>query len=161
MGFQEKTSSGRAISLRIKQAILALVRIFMNYRYTKECIGRFILQMTPELFDAKKLARVLGPEYMKSAISERYPQGISEAVIEAFLTMVKDYKYDVSVTEADQTATSRLEVFEQLVELTKAGVQVPFDLILDYLDIPNSEDIKKRLTQQPAAAQGAPPVVTA
>jgi hypothetical protein len=156
MGFQEGTASGRAISMRIKQAILALVRLFTNYRYSKEIIGKFLLEMMPMLFDAKKLMKVLGPAYMAKAVDpEKYPEGLSEGSIEAFLTMVKDNKYDVYVTEADQNATVRYETFQELSELLKNGAPIPVDLLIDYMDLPNSEEIKQKIKEQQAAQAAA------
>jgi len=160
MGFQEGTTSGRAISLRIKQAVLSLVRLFANYRYSKEIIGKFILEMVPMLFDEKKMMKVLGPDYMRKALDpEKYPEGLNEGHIAAFLTMVKDNKYDVFVAEADQNATIRYEIFQSLTELLKAGAPIPIDLVIDYLDLPNSEEVKQKIKQQQqmqmAAAQAA------
>lgn len=148
LGMQQETQSGRAISLRIRQAVLALVRIFHNYRYSKEIIGKFILQMIPAIFDAKKITKVLGPDYMKKAMDERYPAGLSEGNVAAFLTMIQDAKYDVYVAEADQNKTIRYEVFQDLTELLKAGVPIPPDLLIDYMDISNSEEVKKKIREQ-------------
>lgn len=157
MGFQEGTASGRAIGMRIKQAILALVRLFSNYRYSKEIVGKFMLQMVPMIFDDKKLIKVLGPDYMRKAVDEvKYPGGLSEGNIKAFLTMVEDNKYDVFVAEADQNSTIRYEIFQELTELVKAGAPIPIDLVIDYMDLPNSEEVKKKVkefqAQQVAAA---------
>lgn len=149
MGMQEGTESGRAISLRIKQAVLALVRLFANYKYSKEIVGNFLLQMVPMLFDVKKLMKVLGPEYMAKAMDEsKYPQGLNEGHLSAFLQMVKDNKYDVFVAEADQNATIRYETFQELTELLKAGAPVPMDLLVDYMDLPNSQEVKKKIQEQ-------------
>lgn len=149
MGFQEGTTSGRAISMRIKQAILSLVRLFSNYRYSKEIIGKFILEMMPSLFDSKKMTKVLGPEYMRKAVDpEKYPGGLTEGNIAAFLTLVKDNKYDVFVTEANANATVRFETFQELSDLLKAGAPIPIDLLIDYMDLPNSEEIKQKIKEQ-------------
>lgn len=153
MGFQEGTASGRAISMRIKQAVLALVRLFSNYRYSKEIVGLFILQMIPSLFDVKKLKKVLGPDYMLKAIDrERYPEGLTDGVLEAFLRMVKDNKYDVYVAEADQNATIRYEIFQELTELLKAGAPIPIEMIVDYMDLPNSQEVKDKIREEQAKA---------
>ena len=156
MGIQQDTSSGRAISLRIRQAVLSLVRIFHNYRYSKEIIGKFILEMVPKLFDTKKLMKVLGPDYMSKATDDRYPEGLTEGILSAFLTMVADNKYDVFVSEADQNKTVRYEIFGDLMDLVKAGIPIPPDLLIDYMDISNSEEVKKKIREQQAmAAQAA------
>ena len=151
LGMQEDTASGKAINLRIRQAVLSLVRIFHNYRYSKEIIGKFILNMIPSLFDEKKVAKVLGPEYMQKTQNERFPQGLSEGHLQAFLTMIKDNKYDVYVSEADDNKTIRYEIFQNLVELVKAGMPIPPDLVVDYMDLPNSEEVKKKIQQQQQA----------
>lgn len=156
LGVQQDTSSGKAISLRIRQAVLSLVRIFHNYRYSKEIIGKFILTMVPALFDPKKMAKVLGPDYMAKAVDpQRYPGGLNEGHIAAFLQMVGDNKYDVFVSEADQNKTIRYETFTDLVELVKAGIPIPPDLIIDYMDIANSEEVKNKIKEQQAMAMQA------
>lgn len=158
MGMQEGTASGRAISMRIKQAVMSLVHIFHNFRYSKEIIGNFILQMIPMLFDEKKVKKILGPQYMAKAVDpERYPKGLQDGHIAAFLKMIEDNKYDVFVSEADQNKTIRYETFQDLVELRKAGGMIPDELIVDYMDLPNSEEVKQEIKkfqmQQMAMAQ--------
>lgn len=152
MGLQDnKNTSGKAMQTRIKQAVLALSRLFSNYRYTKEILGNFILDMVPSVLDEKKLARIVGAKYMKES-------NIDEGTLKAYLQMVKDNKYDVLVAEADSAATERYETFTELIELAKTGAPIPPDLFIEYMDIPNSTEIKKRVQeyqQQVMAAQAA------
>jgi topoisomerase IA-like protein len=111
------------------------------------------------LFDTKKAVRVIGPQFMSKTKSEEYPEGLSEGHIEAFLQLVKDNKYDVYVAEADENATIRNETFMQMIDLIKAGAQIPPKLLIDYMNIPNSEEVKRAIdeytAQQLAAAQSA------
>lgn len=158
MGIQEGTASGRAISMRIKQAVMSLIHIFHNYRYSKQILGNFMLEMIPMIFDEKKVKKVLGPDYMKKAVDpERYPQGLTDGHIAAFLQMIEDNKYDVFVSEADQNKTIRYEIFQDLIEVVKAGIPVPPDLLIDYMDLPNSEEVKQKIAaaQQQAMAMAA------
>lgn len=153
LGLQDNSStSGKAMQTRIKQAIMALARLFSNYRYTKEIIGNFILAMVPSIFDSKKLARLLGPKYMAAA-------GLNEGHLKAFLQMVQDRHYDVMVAEADSQMTIRYETFTELVELAKTGTPIPPDLFIEYMDMPNSDEVKQRVMayaqQQMAAAAAA------
>lgn len=138
MGMQEGTASGRAIAMRVKQAIMSLVRVFSNYRYTKEIIGKFILEMMPLVFDEKKFMKILGPQYMEK-------NQLTPGKIAAYLTMIKDNKYDVLVTEADQNTSIRFETFQELIEAAKAGVQIPPDLLIEYMDLSNSEEVQSRV----------------
>lgn len=151
LGFQDGTQSGKAIGMRVKQAVLALVRLFINYRYSKEILGKFMLDMTPALFDANKLQRVLGSDFMKKAVDpQRYPQGLTTGSLDAFLHMVADERYDVLVTEADQNATMRYEIFQELVQLVQAGAPIPITLLIDYMDLPNAEEVKQEVAKQQA-----------
>ena len=163
MGFQEGTSSGRAISMRIKQAILSLVRMFENYRYTKEILGKFMLEVMPMIFDEKKLTKVLGIKYLQSVKDDAHPDGLKPGNIAGYLTMIKDNKYDVIVTEADQNSTIRYETLQNLLDMVKSGMQIPPDLLIDYMDMPNADDVKKKIqdymqaqTAAIAAAKGGP-----
>lgn len=146
LGMQEKTASGRAIALRMRQAVMALVRMFSNFRYTKEIIGKFLLQMLPELFDATKLARVIGPSYMRSITSDAMPEGLTTGILKGYLQIVKDHKYDVMVTEADHNRTIRYEIFEQLAKLAESyGPMIPLQLIVEYMDVQNKDEIIKKI----------------
>lgn len=156
LGFQDGTTSGKAIGMRIKQAVLALVRLFSNYRYSKEIVGNFILAMMPAVFDAKKMMKVLGSDFMaKSLDPQKYPQGMTEGIVDAYLQMVKDDKYDVVVTEADQNSTIRYEIFQELSDLLKAGAQIPVELLIDYMDLPNAEEVKQKIAQYQQAQAAA------
>lgn len=152
LGFQEGTASGRAIGMRVKQAVMSLTRLFANYRYTKEIVGNFVLQIIPLVFDTKKAMKVVGPRWMEAG-------QLSEGHIAAFLQMIADNKYDVYVSEADQNATLRFETFSQLTELLKGGAPIPVELLIDYMDVPNAEEIKKKVMeyqqQQQAMAMAA------
>jgi len=162
LGISDKNESGRAMAIRVKQGVTAMVGMFGNYRYTKEVIGKFILKMIPELLDVKKLAKIIGPKYMRSVMlpdnldEQGQPvPGISEGHLQAYLAMVKDSKYDVEVTEADQGSTMRYEIFTQMMEMAKVGLPIPPSLLIDYMDISDSDEVKKQVQeyqQQTAAA---------
>lgn len=173
LGMQERTTSGKAISLRIKQAVTALSKLFFNYHYTKQSVGIFILKMIPAIFTVPRMKRVLGDSYIKSVMeSEKYGpmiQGITDEVqkeaildgiLSGFLQIIKDHRYDVDVTEADKTATIRHEIFEQLIDLagTSQGAYIPVELILEYMEIGNYDEVKKKIEQarQQALAAQAP-----
>jgi len=146
LGLQEGgTDSGRAISLRIKQGVMSLVRMFWNFRYTKEIIADFILQILPTILEADSLSKILGQKFMQGYASQDMPQGLTLGHLQAYLQMISDHKYNVEVSEQGQTATSRYETLSQLIELSKTGFGLPPSLLLDFMDIPNVEEIKKKV----------------
>jgi len=138
LAIQDKTTSGRAISLRIKQAITILAKYFRNFRYTKEMVGDAIFAMIPEVFDIPKIKKILGEKFIQD-------NNISDGILQAFLQQVKDGRYNIDITEADNSSTIRLETFEQLIELAKSGYPIPPDAILEFSAIPNSKEIIDRM----------------
>ena len=141
MAIQDKTTSGKAISLRIKQALTILAKYFRNFRYTKELIGNAIYCLLPEVFDKDTLRKILGEEFMEK-------NKIDDGYLIAFLQRVRDKKYDVRITEADNTATMRQETFEQLLDLSeKYPNMLPPDLIIEYSNIPNSAELIERMRE--------------
>jgi len=148
LAIQDKTTSGRAIALRIKQAVTILSPYFRNFRYTKEMIGTAIFAMIPSVLDVNEIKKIVGQDFMTK-------NGIDDGYLKAFLAQIADGKYDVVITEADNSATLRAETFDQLAELAKAGLPIPPDVILEFSTIPNSKEIIARVKEAAQAAQQA------
>mgnify|MGYP003393874529 CR=1 FL=1 len=130
--------SGKAIALRIRQAITILEPAFKNFQKTKRHVGEFLFRIVPMLFDSAKVKKVLGAEYLKTS-------DLQDAAIEAFLIMIEDGKYNVSIAEAGQSKTFRDETLETLLEMVKSGMPLPPDLLLEFMDIPNSKEVLARV----------------
>jgi len=149
LSLEDKTTSGRALNIRVKQGLTILAATFSNFKHTKEQIGRAILSMMPSLFDGKKWAKIMGEKWQKSS-------GVTEGGFNAYLAMIKDNKYNISIDDS----TIKTETFEQLMELVEKGAPIPIDLLLEYSDIPNSADVIARVKQaqqaQASAAPGSP-----
>jgi hypothetical protein len=147
--------SGKAIALRIRQAVTILQPAFENFRYTKILIGQFLFSIIPTLFDSAKLEKVLGQKYMQDS-------GLDRPRLDAYLTMIHDGKYNVQINEAGAPDTIREETFEDLMQLAQAGVSMPPDLFIDYMNMSNKSEVMKRVLdwtkgQMAMAAQkGAP-----
>jgi len=141
LSLNDKEMSGRAMAFRIRQGVLSLSRIFTNFKYTKEMIGNFILHMFPEIFDTKKMMRILGPKFMED-------NQLTEGSLAGYLTIITDYRYDIEVTEADNSATSRMETLDNLRELAQAGYPVPLEVLFKYMNMPNTEEVKKQIQEE-------------
>jgi len=152
LAIQDKTTSGRAIALRIKQATTILSPIFRNYRFTKEMIGGAIFAMIPHIFDVPEIRKVVGQEFMTA-------NKIDDGFLTAVLQQISDGKYDVVITEADNSATIRQETFDALMEMVKGGMPMPPDVLLEFSSIPNVKEVSEKIMayqQQQAAAQAKP-----
>jgi len=138
LAIQDKTTSGKAIALRIKQAITILAKMFKNFRLTRELVGGALVNMIPNIFDVRKLEKTLGQQFLEE-------NQIGRGYLKAFLTQIEDGRFDLVITEADSSATVRLETFDQLMEMQKAGVPIPPDLAIEFSSIPNSKEILERI----------------
>ena len=130
--------SGKAIALRIRQAITILEPMFENFRYTKLMIGQFLFKIMPMLFDAPKLSKVLGEQFM-----QEYQLDMGK--LQAFMTIIEDGKYNVSIAEQGSSKTLREETLEDLMQLVQAGMQLPPDIILEFMNIPNKKEIQDKI----------------
>jgi len=150
LAIQDKTTSGRAISMRIHQAMTILSKYFRNFRFTKEMIGTAIYAMIPHIFDEAMIKKVCGEQWLKE-------NNVMDGHITAFLQQIKDGKYDIQITEADNSATIRQETFDNLMEMAGQGMPIPPDVLLEFSSIPNSKNIIDRVKEYVQSAAEATP----
>lgn len=152
MGAADSNSdSGRAIALRIRQAILVLEKAFVNFRYTKEILGNALFKMIPSMFNASKVRRILGESFMQE-------NKLDLGQLKAFLQLVRDGEYDLTITDSEDSETIRQETFEALMTMAEKGLPVPPDVIMEFSPVSNKNEIKRRIqeySEAQAAAQGA------
>ena len=141
---QSSNPSGKAIALRIRQAITILEPDFRNFRYTKRLMGTAIVQMMPTLFDVPKAKKVLGENYMKQ-------EEVDDVYLKTFLFLIEDLKYNVKVAEQGDTKTMREETFEDLMQMIQSGNQIPFEVLSDFMNLPNKTEVVKKVKEYQAA----------
>lgn len=130
--------SGKAIALRIRQAITILEPDFRNFRYTKKIIGNCIMKIVPSLFDVPKIEKVLGMEFMKQ-------NQIDRTFLQAYLIMISDSKYNVRISETGDSKTLREETAESLMTMMEKGMQIPFEVMADFLNLPNKKEVTNKV----------------
>jgi hypothetical protein len=150
LGMQDSTASGKAIGMRIRQGLVSLAHMISNFRQTKEQIGCFILDIIPILMTPKRVMKIVGPQFLRDS-------KVSEGMIQAYLSMISDHYYDVQIAEANTNPTVRAETFESLSTLlqTPQGALIPIELIIDYMNIPNAEEVKAQIAQSRQQAMAA------
>lgn len=148
---ESSNPSGKAIALRIRQAITILEPDFMNLRYTKKLIGTTIMQMVPMLFDLPKIKKVLGEQFLKD-------NEIDDTFLKTFLITIEDLRYNVRIAEQGDTKTMREETFEDLMQMLSHGTPIPFEVLAEFMSLPNKAEVIKKVgayQQQQAALQMA------
>lgn len=160
LAMSDKTTSGRAIALRIKQAVTILSSYFRNFKLTKEMVGTAIFAMIPAIFDVDTLKKVIGSEFMAA-------NGVNDGTLQAVFQQIADGKYDIEISEADNSSTIRAEIFDQLLEMAGKGMPIPPDVILTFSNIPNQKEIVDKIKAyaqqqaQPASTTAGAPAPSA
>lgn len=135
---ENKNPSGKAIALRIRQGLTVLEPDFRNFRRTKKLIGIAIMRMIPTMFDVAKMKKVLGVAFLKD-------NEIDDTFLKAFLIQMEDLKYVVRVAEQGDTKTLREETFEDLMQMLQHGVGLPFEVLADFMQLPNKAEVLKKV----------------
>lgn len=136
LAMDDKTTSGRAIALRQQQGFLMLKRVFDNFSWTQELVGKFILTQLGKLFTVENAAKVLGEEFLVKNM-------ITPAMIDSVLNDADLGLYDVSIGEGQDSPTTRYANFTVLSEMAEKGYPIPPDLLIEYSDVPDVA--KKRI----------------
>jgi hypothetical protein len=140
LGRTTNAVSGVAIERRQEQGSLATSKLFDNLRLAVQMQGEIQLSLIEQFVTEQKQFRVTNergtPEFIQ----------MNDGLPENDITRTKA---DFVVSEADHRATMRQAATEQFTEmLTKMPPQVAMvmlDLVVDGMDIPNREEMVKRI----------------
>ncbi|MDF3073455.1 MAG: BcepIL02 [Alphaproteobacteria bacterium] len=142
MGKSTNATSGKAILARQEQGSLATNKLFDNLRFAVQLHGEITLCNIEQFVTDQKQFRITNqrgtPEFI--TMNDGLPENdISRS------------KADFVVSESDWRATMRQAAVDQLTEMvSKMPPQVGMlmlDLIVEQMDLPNGEEISKRVRQ--------------
>ncbi len=140
LGRTTNAVSGIAVQKRQEQGSLATNKPFDNLRLACQMQGELQLSLLEQFCDQKKTFRITNmrgsPEYL--AINDGLPEN-----------EITRTKADFVISEADWRATMRQAAAEQLMDMiSKMPPQVGMmllDLAVESMDLPNREEIAKRI----------------
>lgn len=155
LGQVDRVQSGRAIEARQRQTILGQEHAFSNMSLTRVLLGEKILELVQDFYTEERVIRVLGEETEPDEmmlINKREAVG-------AIINDVTLGQYAVVVDEVPMSATFKEAQFNEALEMAKAGLPMPPDVLVDLSSMPRKEQIKARikLQQEMQAAGLAPP----
>lgn len=163
LAMNESQASGRAIALRQKQGLVMVQKIFDNFAFAKQILGRFLTSQLKEVFDIDEAKKVLGKQFIADNFSVENQLGQVVIDEKAFVMVMEEIfnpdelqKFDVSLSENPQSDTVKLANYTTLVDLAKNGMPIPQDLLIDESMLPKAtrEKIKAAILQ---AQQGQQP----
>lgn len=153
--------SGRAIELKQKQAITHIASLFDNLRYTKEQIAyqlwgrRGAPGIIPQFYTEEKTYRITSADGQFDFITvNQQVQQVNPETMQTITRTLNDLsagEFDIVIADTPATATQRTAQFWSLVDACgKLGVNgnMVLDILLDLSDVPQKEEIKRRLQQQ-------------
>jgi hypothetical protein len=146
LAMDDKTISGKAIALRQQQGVIILKRLFDNFSWTQEIVGRFILSQLGTIYSIETAARTLGEDFIMK-------NNVTPEVLESVLKETEEGEFDIEIGEGQDSPTERYAIFMQLSELAGQGMAIPPNILLEYADIPDSSKREIIAMQQQAAAQ--------
>ena len=140
LGRQTNATSGVAVQKRQEQGSLATSTFFDNLRFAEQLRGEIELSLIEQFATEEKQFRITNmrgaPDYVT----------INDGLSENDITRTKA---DFVISEADWRATMRQAAVDQLTEmLMKMPPEVAMamlDLVVDSMDIPNRDEIAKRI----------------
>lgn len=142
LGRQTNAASGVAVQRRQEQGSLATSRFFDNLRLAEQIRGELELSLVEQYVTDQKQFRITNqrgtPEFVE----------VNDGLPENDITRTKA---DFVISEADWRATMRQAAVDQLTDMmVKMPPQVALvmmDLVVESMDIPNRDEIVKRIRQ--------------
>ena len=164
--------SGKAIDLRQSVTTVQTAEIFDRTKEAEKQLVRLLWGekgrkgLIPQFYNEEKAMRILGKDGEKefvqiqpglSAAMEEHQQvdAMGQPIVDnegnpvtTVLYDLSKFDFDIVITTSQASATARLAMLYQLLEAKKSGVDIPTDIILDFMDFPEKETVKQRLQQQ-------------
>lgn len=163
--------SGKAIDLRQSVTTVQTAGIFAQTKEAELQIVKLLWGeknapgLIPQFYNQEKAMRILGDDGQKEFIQiqpgmnqpmqeQTMLDPMGQPVLDAEGNPVKKVLYDLSAFDFDivistsqASATARRANLYQLLEAKKSGVDIPIDIILDFMDFPEKEAVKKRMQE--------------
>jgi hypothetical protein len=152
------SASGRALELRQRQAVTSLAMLFDKLRMAKK---RLLKQLwgdpkhpglLPQFYREPRVFRIVGESGQPDFVPVNQPQETVDPrtgmAVQQILNDLSTFEFDVVISDTPATPSQRVAAFYALLEMAKAGLPVPPDVIIEASDLPQKEMLKERLMQQ-------------
>nr|DAN35082.1 MAG TPA: portal protein [Caudoviricetes sp.] len=163
--------SGKAIDLRQSVTTVQTAGIFEQAKEAERQIVKLLWGeknapgLIPQFYNQEKAMRILGDDGKKEFVQIQPELGrpMQEQIItdpfgqpkldeegnpiKQVLYDLSCFDFDIVISTSQASATARKANLYQLLEAKKSGVDIPMDIILDFMDFPEKEAVKKRIQQ--------------
>ena len=154
LGQRSNETSGKAIMARQREGDTATFHYVDNLARAVRHIGRIILDMIPQVYDSRRVARILGEDgsAANAVIDTEHPEALTEVqddkgdITRIFNPTIGTY--DVHTTTGPSFNTRRVEAVDAMTAMTQANPQlwqVIGDQLVKNMDWPGAEEMAERL----------------
>jgi hypothetical protein len=147
LGMNGNETSGRAILARKSEGDTATFSYIDNLSRAIKFTGEILVDLIPKVYDTERVVRILGIDGGEKWVAINKIQIDPRTGQQIVTNDITAGKYDVSVTVGASFSTQRQEASEALLEMMGNPMLAPVvaDLLAKNLDIPNSDELEKRL----------------
>ena len=147
MGAGGNETSGRAILARQREGDTATYSYIDNLSRAIRYTGEILVDLIPKIYDTERVVRILGIDGGEKWVEINKIQLDQMTGQQIVTNDITGGKYDVSVSVGASYNTQRQEASEALLEMMGNPMLAPVvaDLLAKNLDIPNSDELEKRL----------------
>lgn len=154
LGQKSNETSGRAIMARQRESDTSTFHYVDNLARAVRHIGRIILDMIPQVYDSRRVARILGEDgsAANAVIDTEHPEALTEVeddqgeITRIFNPTIGTY--DVHTTTGPSFSTRRVEAVEAMTAMTQANPDlwsVIGDQLVKNMDWPGADEMAERL----------------
>lgn len=145
MGRQTNATSGIAIGRRQEQGAMTTAGIFDNLRLAVQLHGQKELSLIEQYFTEKKAFRITNmrgvPEYVE--VNDGLPENDIVRTKADFIISDEDWRATIRQAQTEEL----LSLLQQLAPVVPELATGILDLLVEMMDIPNREEIVKRIRQ--------------
>ena len=145
MGRQTNATSGRAVLARQEQGSMTTAGIFDNLRFAVQVHGEKELSLIEQYFSEQKEFRITNmrgtPEYI--TINDGLPENDIVRTKADFIISDADWRATVRQAQTEEL----MALMQQLAPVAPQVALMTLDLVVEMMDVPNAEEIVKRIRQ--------------
>lgn len=145
--------SGAHLLHRTKEILKSNLFLFDNMSVALKELGKRLVYYIQAYCPPEKIAKIVKSAKPNSMVDGQPVEEITDQEIMELISDINVAEYVVEAVESTYTPTTRLAVLLTFQDLNQKGYQIPFNSLVDYFDLPETE--KEKLLQQFAAQQQA------
>lgn len=149
LGQQSAAMSGIAMNRKVQQALIGNEFLFNALARIKAKVGKRIIFLVQKYYSPDRIARLIIDQNKVDDIEKQ-----QEIFTIASLFKTADLlEYDVVCGEGPSSPTARMANAQMLLDMAKAGLPIPPEVIVSYIDFPEKDKVLAQFQQSKQQAE--------